>query len=175
MFVGGIMKRVFHLDDIREASILINKQFDMKTIPIALRGIVVSLDGIVDMSYVINDNLWKNLHIDFKIKSIRSILKNGTELDGLCTRVDDKHAFVYASDRRKVDYFAERAEAPKSLKDKLAPALIVYDASLLTKPENPGNVFNVLLPEDAKLRSRAILAMYVNHTKESPDRNDLAF
>jgi len=68
-------KRIIHVKNIAEASSLINRDF-AEHFPIPLRGILASLNGIVDLSYHSKGKL-----IELKIKGIEQILKDGTELD----------------------------------------------------------------------------------------------
>ncbi len=172
--------RIIHVKDIAEVAALINKQFK-EYFPIPLRGAIASLNGTIDLSYRSEGQI-----IKLEVKDIGQILKDGTELDFDSqfgwTRVDyyprqTNWAFIYAKNRSRINNWVERAEITSEKTELLKPIIIVYDKSILTKPQHIShtNIHNEKLPQNLDDRSKAILAIYVNHTKETEDWTNIPF
>jgi hypothetical protein len=162
--------RIVHVKNLGEAAALIAEEYRGRLL-LPLRGIIVSVGGLVDLSWKHPD--FKEL-ITFHVKPLEKLLEEGTELDRDeeygWTRVDYSErgawAFTCASTRRRIEHCSKRAGIPDEVKALLKPALIVYDDSLLKKSNDPLS-YNVLLPEDKEELKRIILKVYVNHTEET--------
>jgi len=171
-------KRIIHVKDVVEAGLLINKYFD-KHFPVPLRGAIASLNDNIELHYQSDADL-----NSITFKSINQILKDGSELnidsnDGW-TRVDyypnkNNWAFVYAHDRSKINYCTNRTIISNKKIKSLKPIILVYNSSLLTKPAEINNIYNVKLPQNLEERSKAILAVFINHTEYNGDTSELPF
>jgi len=172
-------KRVVTVDAIEQALEQIDQ--DYKSIfPVPLRGIITSIGEPVDLSWkspasedsmenpffrARHEKAGLNKH-PFVVKNIEDVLNNGTELEDTfsirlalydATDMLPIRPSEYA-DKSRIDFYVERAKADETVKERLRPALLVYDTTLLTPSSRH---YEAELPRNPDARAKAILRAFV--------------
>ena len=117
-------ERIFHGSGIPEIGLMINRDYPNSEFT-PLRGIIVSLDGEVRISFRSDGG-------SILVKPIEQIIRDGTELPGYCdgwTRVDTSlrgsWAWACASNRGRIDSWGRRARLPQRILEKLMLWLVL--------------------------------------------------
>jgi hypothetical protein len=177
--------RVAYADNLSQISLLLNRDFAGK-FPVPIRGIMTSIGS--PLSIACDPEVLERLGFPSQLKSLAQVLEEGTEYPidrfngGRITTLAVNYpsaaadwAFTYAKgNAERIQRLIQEGKFSADLKSILRPAIIAYD-KVITARDPTYYGFDLTLPEDKALRSRAILKAYVNMDLRELEINEPAF